>query len=276
MRWTAAFVLALAPIAAHAQEPHPWLADRGTGIATSLFGTYVARHELLVYPFYEWTKTTAFEYKPSELGFPGGEDFLGETVEQEWLIFLAYGFTDRLAAEFEIALHASTSFDKAPNDPSSVPAHLEESGVGDLDMQLRWRWAEETERRPELFSFLEVTPPLAKSKTLIGTQEWEGALGFGVIRGYRWGTIYGRASIAWDGEDGKLDVGEFAFEYLKRTSPRWRFVGTLEGETDEISLIGEAQWFFAPWAFLKMNLGFGLTEKAPDLAPELGVLFHFD
>ena len=61
----------------------------------------------------------------------------------------------------------------------------------------------------------------------------------------------------------------------QRVSPRWRLVGTIEGETDEISIIGEAQWFFASFAFLKLNCGFGITEKAPDVAPEVGVLFHF-
>ena len=266
----------LTTTAASAQSsPSPWLADRGDGIPTSLFGTYVARHEWLVYPFYEYTKTSAFDYKPSELGYAGGEDFLGKTVEQEWLLYLGYGITDRVAVELEVAAYATTSFDKAPDDPSAVPSHIDESGLGDVDVQVRWRWAKETAGRPEMFSFFELTPPFQKSKTLIGTADWEASLVFGVIRGYRWGTITGRAAIAWDGADSKLDLGEYAFEYLKRVSPRWRFVATIEGETDEISAIGEAQWSFASFAFLKLNCGFGLTQKAPDVAPEAGVLFHF-
>ena len=260
-----------------AEEPRPAerLADRGEGIPTSLFGTYIGKGELLFYPFYEYAKTTAFEYKPSELGFVGGEDFLGKTAEHEYLLFFAYGISDRLAVELETAVYAETSFEKAADDPSSVPARLEESGLGDVDMHLRWRWTAETEHRPEMFSFVEVTPPFQEHKHLIGTQDWEAALGFGVVRGGRWGTITGRAALAWDGADSKVDLGEYAVEYLKRTSPRWRFVASLEGETDEVSLIGEAQWFFSRRAFLKLNCGFGLTEKAPDVAPELGVLFRF-
>ncbi len=263
--------------ALRAEEPPlpAYLADRGEGIPTSLFGTYIGKREFIVYPFYEYTKTTAFEYKPSELGYTGDIDFFGQTVEQEVLIFLGYGFTDRLAVELEVAVYTTTSFDKAPNDPSSVPAHLEESGVGDVDMQLRWRWAAETEDRPEMYSFFEVTPPLQSDRVLIGTQDLEAAAGFGVVRGYKWGTITGRVSIAWDGADSKVDLGEYAFEYLKRTSARWRFVATLEGESDELSLIGEAQWFFSHVAVLKLNCGFGLTQKAPDFAPEVGVLFRF-
>jgi len=260
-----------------AEEPQRpfYLADRGYGIPTSLFGTYIDRGEFIVYPFYEYTKTTAFEYKPSELGYAGDDDFLGTTVEQEYLLYLGYGFTDGLAVELEMALYATLAFDKAADDPSNVPAQIDESGLGDVDMQLRWRWAAETEHRPEMYSFLEVTPPLQKSNALIGTQDWETSLGFGVVRGYRWGTITGRVAIAWDAADSKLDLGEYAVEYLKRASAHWRFVATLEGETDEISLIGEAQWSFSRIAVLKLNCGFGLTQKAPDIAPEVGVLFHF-
>jgi hypothetical protein len=106
----------LAPTAVSAQDRR---ADRGEGIPTSLFGTYIAGGDVLVYPFYEYTKTSAFEYKASEFGLPGEADFLGETVEQEWLVFFGYGFTDGLAVELEMALHASTTFDKAPDDPSA-------------------------------------------------------------------------------------------------------------------------------------------------------------
>src|SRR5262249_50020390 len=74
----------------------PYLYDRGTGIATSQFGTYVRSKEWLVYVFYEYTRTSQFEYKPSELGFSGGEDFLGELREHEKLLYLAHGISDRM------------------------------------------------------------------------------------------------------------------------------------------------------------------------------------
>lgn len=273
----AAACLAATNVPLQAQgTPLPYyLADRGRGIPTSLFGTYIEKGQFLVYPFYEYNKVSAFEYKPSELGFNGSEDFLGEVVEQEYLLFLSYGISDRMSAELEGAVYTTASFDKASDDPSNVPSHIEESGLGDIDMQLRWRWKEETEDRSEMFSFLEATPPLQSEDVLIGTQYWEAAFGFGMIRGHRWGTIAWRVSLAFDGEDRQFEPGEFAVEYLKRTSDRWRFVGTLEGESDEISLIGEAQLFLGPRAFVKLNCGFGLTEKAPDLAPEVGILFQF-
>lgn len=255
--------------------PPPYLEDRGEGIPTSMFGTYVKDGEFLVYPFYEYTTNSDAEYKPSELGFTGNRDFFGEQTEHEALIFLGYGISDRLALEFEAALWASSELQKAPNDPSAVPNRIKESGLGDVESQLRWIWAKETQTRPMLYSFWEVVFPLQKSNVLLGTQDWETALGFGAVRGYRWGTLNGRVAIKYDAEDGQVEPGEFAIEYLKRTSPKWRWVATLEGEDDELSLIGEAQLTIARRAFLKLNLGLGLTKKAPDFAPEVGVLFTF-
>ena len=72
-----------------------------------------------------------------------------------------------------------------------------------------------------------------------------------------------------------MELGEYALEYLKRVNDKWRFVATLEGEDDEIALIGEGQLTLRPGTILKLNSGFGLTEKAVDIAPEIGVLWRF-
>jgi len=271
----AALPLALVPCAPLAADDAPWLADRGTGVPTSLFGTYVRGGEWLIYPFYEYTRTPKYEYHPSELGYPGGTDYLGKTFEHEYLLFLSYGLTDRVAFELEGAVYSRARFQKAKDDPSTVPQRITESGFGDLDMQVRWRWRDETASRSELYSFVELTPPLQKNKKFLGTQDWEGAFGLGFVRGHSWGTLNGRLAIAYDGDDKRLELGEYALEYLKRISDRWRMVATIEGESEEVALIGEAQWFFSPHAMLKLNCGFGLTTQAPDIAPEIGVLFFF-
>ena len=107
-----------------AAQPLPvYLADRGPGISTSQFGTYVEPGELIVYPFYEYTRTPKFEYHPSELGSAGSKDFLGKLFEDEALLFVAYGISDRLAVELEGALYAKTTFEKAAEDPSDLPGH---------------------------------------------------------------------------------------------------------------------------------------------------------
>ena len=67
----------------------PWLSDRGTGVRTSIFGTYVRSGELLVSPFFEYYIDNDFEYKPAELGYALDQDFRGRFRASEGLIFLA-------------------------------------------------------------------------------------------------------------------------------------------------------------------------------------------
>lgn len=251
-------------------EEAPYLADRGPGLATSLFGTYVEPGQWLVYPFYEYETTSAFEYKPSEVGFIGNQDFLGKLVSHEVDLYVARGLTDRLMIELEGQLYTSATLDRASNDTSGVPARIKESGLGEIEGQVRYRWQPETAHRPEVFSFVELVFPFQKNKHLIGAQDWGGAIGLGAIKGYSWGTMTARATIAYD--DGTFEPGEYAIEYLKRISPRWRCVAALEGESDELSFIGEAQYFFTRHAYLKFNSGFGLTRKTPDFAPEVGIM----
>jgi hypothetical protein len=263
-----------------AAEPNglpPYLADRGEGIPTSLFGTYIRAKEFLVYPFYEYSRTTGYEYKPEELGFTGDQEFTdGKLVEQEALIFLAYGFSDSLAIEFESALYTKADFTKAPGDSSNVPGEIRESGLGDTEINIRWRYSKETASRPEVTYFFKVVFPFQKDEKLIGTQDWEFEPGIVLTKGYSFGTVAARASLVYDAGEDKLEFSEWAFDYVKRLSPKWRVVASLEGEqVDEVSIIGEAQYTLGKNAVLKLNCGFGITTKAPDVAPEIGVMFSF-
>ena len=255
-------------------EP-PYRADRGPGVATSMFGTYIRGGELLVYPFVEHYRDRNFEYKPSEFGVAGDLDHRGRYRASEALFFLAYGLTDDLAIELEGAVvHAS--LDKAASDRSAVPARIAESGVGDIEGQLRWRWKRETATGPEAFSYVEAVSPRNRDKLLIGTSAWELKFGTGVSRGFEWGTLTARAAVEYTAaSSSRFDLGEYAVEYLKRLSPRWRIYAGLEGTQDEVSFVSEAQWFIRPNIFVKVNSGIGLTSKASDWAPEVGVVFAF-
>jgi len=255
--------------------PPDRLRDRGEGLPTSMFGTYVRRKELLLYPFFEYYRDSDFEYTPSELGATGEEDYRGRYRASEGLFFLAYGITDYLAVEFEAAV-ISASFDKSPADPSALPLRIEESGLGDIEGQIRWRWNRESDRRPEVFSYAEVVIPHQRGKVLIGTPGWELKYGMGLVRGFRWGTMTARAAVEYDeASSSHFDVGEYAVEYLRRISPSWRVYAGLEGTQDELSLIGEVQWHVTPNIFVKINNGVGLTSRAADWAPEVGVVFSF-
>jgi hypothetical protein len=275
--WVLLFVFAAGaagpPLPARAQENAlpAYLKDRGTGLSTSMFGTYMRAGELLVYPFFEFYRDNNMEYKPAELGYGLDQDFRGRYRASEGLIFLGYGFTDRLALELEAAVIRAT-LEKSAGDPSPMPARIEESGLGDVEGQLRMRWMKENVRRPELFSYFEAVAPIQK-KALIGTPDWELKFGAGLIKGFSWGTMTVRVAGEYPLEEAALGLGEYAVEYLKRLSPAWRVYMGVEGTQDEVEWITEVQWHITDAVFLKLNNAFGVTSKATDWAPEIGLMF---
>ena len=270
----AAAMLMTGSLQALAQEP-AYLADRGDAIRTSLIGTYVRPKEFVFYPFYEYTRTRNFEYTPSEVGGVGSTDFQGKKYEREFLVFLGYAFSDSLLIEFESALHSTVEFRKAPDDTSNAPAQLRESGVGDTEAQIRWRIAKETETRPDITVFFETVFPFQRSKKLLGTQDWQFASGAVLTKGYSFGTLSLRGGVGYDRGDRKFKVDEYAIDYLKKLSPAWRVALSLEGHESELSIIGEVQYTLSKDAILKINSGFGLSNKDKAFAPEIGVLFRF-
>jgi hypothetical protein len=251
-----------------------YLRDRGEGIPISMFGTYIQKGQFIIYPFFEYYKDSDYEYAPNELGFDVDRDFRGDYAGYEWLLFIGYGVTDRLAFEFEMAA-ISAELKTAPEDPTNIPDRIEESGIGDVEGQIRWRWIAENESRPEIFTYFETVMPTQDEGSLIGTTDWEFKLGSGIVRGFSWGTLTGRLAAEYDKAEDVFEFGEYAVEYLKRLSSSWRVFGGVEGSGDEVELITEAQWHISSHSFLKLNNAFGLTSKATDWAPEIGVLFSF-
>lgn len=249
-----------------------YLRDRGTGMPTSMFGSYVREGELLLYPFFEYYYDHNLEYKPSEFGYGLDQDFRGRYRATEGLFLLAYGLTDWLSIEVEGAVITAT-LDRAAGDTSGMPPRIRESGLGDVEGQIRARWTRENAHHPEVYSYFEAVAPHHKQRVLIGTPDWELKFGTGVIRGFPWGTITVRAAGEYLLETKKFGLGEYALEYLRRVSPKLRLYLGLEGTQDELSLIPEVQWHFSRSAYLKLNTGIGLTSKALDWTPETGIMF---
>jgi hypothetical protein len=79
------------PAVAQTNSIPEYLRDRGTGIPASIFGTFIRRGELLVYPFYAYSRDNNREYQPAKLGFGLNEDFRGRFRSSESLIFVGYG-----------------------------------------------------------------------------------------------------------------------------------------------------------------------------------------
>lgn len=251
-----------------------FLRDRGTGIPTSMFSTFINKGEFIIYPFYEYYYDHNMEYKPEELGYGLDLDLRGKYRAHEGLIFLGYGITERVAVELEAAVISARLY-KSEEDPSAMPAMLKESGLGDVEGQLRYRWAHETIRRPEFFSYFEIVFPLQENKKLIGTQNWEFKLGSGLVKGFHFGTLTARVAVEYDTGEEKLDIGEYALEYMKMITNKFRFSFIVEGSQDEASIISDLQFHFNDNMFIRINNGFGFTSKATDYSPELGILFHF-
>ena len=277
--WSTALALAvfLSTTGAWAQQPPApepdRLRDRGDGVPLSMFGTYLRPREVIVYPFFEYYRDGDHEYEAAELGF--GTDVTelrGRYRAKEGLILLGYGVSENVALEFEAAV-ISASLDKSPLDTSTMPARLTQSGLGDVEAQIRWRWNRETDSRPEVFSYFETVFPFQQTKRLIGTPDWEFKFGTGFIRGLSWGTITGRLAVAYAG--GGVEPGEYALEYLRRVNSRLRLFAGVEGSEDEVEMITEAQVFLRPHIMLKLNNAFGITPKAVGWAPEIGVAFFF-
>lgn len=247
-------------------------------MTTSLFGTFVRGGELLVYPFYEYERTEE-EYNGEDLGLADDdEDYVGDLDGHEALLFIAWGITEDIHLELESLLYEKAVLHKAPDDTTSglINTYDESLAFPALQAQLRWRLHRETSTLPEVFTWVEVDHPLRTEKVLVGNADWEGALGVGFVKGFSWGTITPRLSLNYDHEENLLDIGEWAVEYFKRLNDQWRFVATIEGEKDqEISLIGEIQWHFSRQAYFKLNSGFGVHGPAPDVAPEVGIMFSF-
>jgi hypothetical protein len=260
--------------AGFAGEDMPYyLEDRGTGIPSSMFGTYIEEGDFVVYTYYEYYHDQDAEYAPDDFGYGIIEDYRGKYRAHEGLIFLGYGLTENLAVELEAAVISATQH-KADDDPSEMPDKVEESGLGDVESQLRWRWSRETESRPEFFTYFETVFPFQTDKELIGTPDWEYKLGSGLTKGFDWGTMTFRVAGEYSAEESKAELGEYAVEYLKRLSRFFRFYVGVEGSQDEVELITDLQFHLFKNGFIRINNAFGVTSKATDYAPEVGILFY--
>ena len=271
----AAAVMISGPRGAAAEDDVSYyLADRGVGTPLSMFGTYIEKGQFIVYPFYEYYYDQDAEYSPAEFGYGLDEDFRGRYRASEGLIFLGYGIASDLAVELEAAVISAKQY-RSDDDPSEMPEKIEESGLGDVEGQLRWRFARETAGRPEFFTYFETVFPLQEDKKLIGTQDWGHKLGVGATKGLHFGTLTLRTAVEYSAEESKVEAGEYALEYLKRISSLFRFYIGVEGSEDEVELITDLQFHIIENAFIRVNNAFGVTSKATDYAPEFGILFHF-
>jgi len=125
-----------------------------------------------------------------------------------------------LVLEFEAGI-ISARLNKSDRDTSTLPSVIDESGLSNVEGQIRWRWNHESAGVPELFNYFEFVFPTGKKNSLIGTSGWEFKLGAGLIKGFSWGTLTTRIAVDYVTNEKRLKVGEYAFEYLKKISEQF-------------------------------------------------------
>jgi len=254
-----------------------YLADRGLGVPASLFGTYLVPRELVIYPFFEYTLDNDREYQPQEFGAGPDVDFRGRFRGTSTQLFLGYGVSDRIALELELA-YVTATLDKSPADTFPTPATTHEEGFTDIEAQFRARLMSETAGRPELFSFVELVARTHPDKVLIGEPYWDAKPGIGLVRGFGFGTVTLRSALERNHGEHKLDIGETAVEYLKRVGPAAHLYLAVEvgdgGALDEWDLITGLRWQIGRSVDFKFDNALGISSKATDWAPQVGVMFH--
>jgi len=259
-----------------------YLRDRGPGVATSIRGVYLRSGQVVAVPFFQRYVYRAYQYNPSEIGVSGGpdQDFLGDLRISQGGLFLGYGLTNDLALGLDVATGTAT-FRKAPDDPSATPARLEESGVSDLRAEFTWRFVSETAERPEWFAFGEALIPHDSGNVLIGTPNVVLHPGIGVIRGFPWATLMGRASFEYDAGSGtEIDFDKWSVEGMRRFSPAWWASTGVEGRIggannfDEVWYLANVQWNPRNWVGLELGGRVGLTTITEGYAVDAGLVLR--
>ena len=277
--WALVLTMLVVPPGADAQDTLPrYLKDRGTGVASSVFGTYIEPRQVVLYPFFEYSYDHDREYSPAELGYGLAHDYLGKFHGYNAQLLLAYGVNDWLALELEAAwLHAE--LEKSPQDTSATPAKITESAVGDLEGNVRIRLKTEGEKRPEIFSWLELTARTNPDKKLIAEPYWDVRPGIGFVKGFGFGTLSIKVAGEYNREESHPILGEVTIEYLKRLSPAWRLFVAIEGgeggAPDEFEFITGVRWRISNSVAFKFDNSVGLSPKATDWAPQAGLMILF-
>jgi hypothetical protein len=260
-----------------AQDSLPaWLKDRGDAISSSMFATYIHPGELVVYPFFEYLRDNNREYQPKEFGLGPEIDFRGRFHSTAEQIFLGLGVNDWLALEFEMA-HISAELTKSPSDGFLPPGKIRQSGLTDIEGQVRARVTRESVRWPEFFVYSEFVARTQRAKFLISENYWDIKPGVGFIKGFGFGTLSARINLEYNHEEKKLDLGELSVEYLKRVSPNFRlfvdFEGGETGSLDEWTTVQGFELRLSHSLFLKFDNTLGISSKADDWVPQAGLMW---
>jgi hypothetical protein len=264
--------------ASYGQETFNFLRDRGPGMQTSLNATYLAEKEFLFYPFYEYNFVVNEEYIPMDLGYDVDQAYEAKSSSHEALLYLGYGISDWLIAEAEVAFINFTQ-QKSSSDNSTMPSPYKESGIENIDFQLRWRYWKETSKKPELFSNFVLAVPSAGSNKIIGLTGYDFKFASGLIKGFRFGTMIVSSSFQYNTYDSQFDFLGLDIEYVKRLNDKFRVYVGFDGLPipDAFAVSTNLQIFPKPWMFIRLGNSFGIGSSGLiDFNQEIGVAIYFN
>ena len=87
----------------------------------------------------------------------------GKRQASEGLVFAGHALADRLALEIEAAVISAT-VEESSADSSASPDKIEESGLGNLEGQLRVRWTRGDDRRQRSSATLRPSLPCRRTE----------------------------------------------------------------------------------------------------------------
>ena len=252
---------------AFAQEPFDRSRDRGEGLPLSMFGTYIRSGQLVVMPVLRKCTATTTSVRSGELGSRARPSCAGASTRTN-VSCSSLRVLENIAAEFEIA-GISASLDKSPLDDSALPPRLEHralatSRAAPLAMEEGIRHA------AGAVQLLRDRVSRAAVEALIGTPDWELKFGFGLTRGLRWGTISARRSLGMPTAPGSWESTRSSAEARVEPAAALRRSRRQRGRARADH---GSQILLTTRIVLKLNNSFGLTSKATDWAPEIGVMF---
>jgi hypothetical protein len=192
-------------------------------------------------------------------------------------LFIGYGVTDWLALELEGA-YITAKLTKSPSDTFATPATTRQSGLTDLEAQVRARLLRETTGRPEIFGFVELVARSQRGKVLLEEANWDAKPGIGVVRGFGFGTVTIRIAAEYNHTEHKPDLGEIALEYLRRLAPSAHLYLAVEGgeggALDEWDLSTGIRWRLTTSVDFKLDNAVGISSRSTDWAPQVGLMLR--
>ena len=199
---------------------------------------------------------------------PTRRQYATALTQQDVLLFLAYGLSDRLTTQINDSLWQRQSLTPTPRrqDRESLQPVF----------SLHWRGDHfEAPQRADLMGYLATVVPAEQLPLAADCDDCEFTMAMGMIWGYRWSTLSGRLS----GESGSHELGRapnYGFSFMHRASPKWRYLLAVGRDDEAVDLLGSAQWRIRPDAYVSFTAGLDERQSLAGSQSDMKLHFSFE